>query len=168
MRNNNSKGILWLGLISSIIFLLLNNIFSWVKDKDYNYLLTVVDYKWQLNLFVLIILALIFYIIYQRIFNSKKTKLENTTLSNIKLQDNENERTEMMNNLSQEEKEILSEYVKSNTKSQQFYDSAITQNLVKNGILFEPYNTHALGAKRAFNLEEWVWEFLIKNRHKFE
>lgn len=174
MKNNVNKGLLWLAFILSIIFLLLTNIFSWIKDEDYDYLLSIIGYKWQLTFFVLIILALIFILVYKNIFYEKATKDQSIQLNEKhndilfnNISPNEEDHKDIMNNLSREEKEILSQYFKNNTKSLDFYDSAVLRTLVKNGVLFNPFRGHYSGDKRDFTLEEWAWKYINKNKNKF-
>lgn len=174
MKNNINKGLLWLGFILSIISLLLTNIFSWIKDQDYDYLLTIIGYKWQLTFFVLIILILLFSLIYIKVFSKKENIQQNIEVDNkpkdVVLKNISNKKyahEEIMNNLSREEKEILSQYLKNNTKSMDFYDSAVLRTLVKNGVLFNPYNSYVLGNTRDFTLEEWAWKFINRNKNKF-
>lgn len=175
MKNYNiNKGLLWLGLILSIIFLLLANIFSWVKDQDYDYLLTIIGYKWQLTFFILIILAFIFILVYQHVFYEKEDKKHNIELNDnpkdvlVKnILNSEDGHENIMNNLSPEEKEILSQYLINNTKSLDFYDSAVLRTLVKNGILFNPYSGYILGDKRDFTLEEWAWKYINQKKNIF-
>jgi hypothetical protein len=170
MKKNINKELFWLGFVLSIIFLLLANIFSWIKDKDYEYLLTIIGYKWQVTFFLLIIFVLVFMIIYQKVFkdreivghnNPSDDKLKETLLKNV----TNNE--ESMDNLSSEEKDIISKYLQNNTKTLEFYDSAVLRTLVKNHILFNPYSGYILGNKRDFTLEEWAWKYINNNKNKF-
>lgn len=167
-----NKGLLWLALITSLLFLVLSNALSWLDDSDYSKLLIIVPYKWQLTILMSVIISLLFAYVYTRIFfdngliNSKpETKINSISKSKDETKDSEKTHEQIMQNLSGGEKSILLEYLRASDISREFKPSGTIDGMVRNGILFTPYS-RVSGYPVTYNLEPWAWEYL--NKHKKE
>ncbi len=78
---------------------------------------------------------------------------------------NQHKRKKHLRNLSEDEKTTIARYLQNKTKTQILSDSDGTANgLVKKGILFMP-STGSKPHATPFNIEEWAWEYLNKNKN---
>jgi len=166
-----NKGLLWLSFLLALIILLLSNALSWLTDSDYNMFLSVVPYKWQLTIFLMLTVSLIFALIYTNIFrlneSNNNSSLTSSSLKTEKQQDEELKikREKLMKNLSPSELSILWLFVHAGSKSYvlQKSDGSVL-SLRKNGILYTPNLIRIDNTETAFLLRDWAWEYLQEHK----
>jgi len=73
-----NKGLLLLGFILSLIFLLLSVPLQWINDNTFIKLEEIIPYKWMLLILITVILILFYILIYLKLFpkNIKNQEIE--------------------------------------------------------------------------------------------
>lgn len=75
-------------------------------------------------------------------------------------------RSYTMEQLSDEERQILSCYLKQRRKTIKLLKTAPIENMIKNGILIQPKTT-ILNEEVNITIEDWAWDYINKNSKKF-
>ncbi len=161
---NTTKSALWLGFLLSLLLLLLANALSWLDDSFYNMLLSVMPYKWQLTILMMMIIALLFALGYSRSFSKPIEDIPNqpdpNTLDALFSKEHEN----ILLNLSPDEKTILKTFLNENKKVINMWHDPIVKVLIRNNILrCLEYNSHL---PSEIMIEEWAWAWINRNTDK--
>lgn len=64
-----NKGLILLGLLASLIFLLLSVLLNWIDDNAFANLESIIGYKWMMLILLIIISILFFLIAFLKIFS---------------------------------------------------------------------------------------------------
>ena len=172
-----NKVLWWLSLPVMMLTLILANALQWIKPSDYDKLLSIIPYKWQLTIYLTIILSLIIALLYRKAFpvtssekndQQLKSEVTNNTQESIpmpiKKGEMENDHDILMGDLSLSEKLKLQIFLKENRKvifTQ--YDSDI-KNLCYNRILrCDKYNPNS---PSEIIIKEWAWKWINENKEK--
>ncbi|MCL5027705.1 MAG: super-infection exclusion protein B [Bacteroidetes bacterium] len=168
--SKKNKGILWLGFLLSLLILLLSNALSWLDDSDYNWILSRVPYKWQLTIWVMIILSLVFSLLYNKIFFISKVDYGKQELKNESVDvDNQLTGTNngIMENLSSAEAAILMIFLDENSKVIKLKYDSLAKVLMRNGVL-RCLKYDGTLPKQEIMIEEWAWEWVNRNKEKLK
>ncbi len=169
------KAIMWLSFLLALLILLLSNSLSWLNDVDYNKLLKIIPYKWQLTIWMMIIISLIFALVYTKYLS--KPRQDKVFIPELKNKPEElkiqiqpiiepqrklrpSEIQHKLSYLSKEEKECLKKFLDADTRILIFLPSdEIAQGLQSIGILeFAPTLQKPFG----YRISQIYWEHLKK------
>ena len=139
----------------------------------YMELMLLLSYKWLLILSLIIILSLIVILLfiinfYNTNIDTEKSPVKKNNSESNNLSDKELKKIQknILENLSPDEKDLLSKYFENNTKTLNFsmHDGTV-MNLRAQGILFIPSITaRGWSMSTAFSMQPWAWEYLNKNQ----
>lgn len=168
MKDKN-KTILWLGIISTLIVAIIMLLLSWLNDSDYDQILLVIPYKWQLHTFLILILFLLFIIIYTKNFTIKNDVKVPEAKSEVECKDSKLPSAEekIMENLSPAEASLLNKFIESKNKVIAVRYGPIVKVLIRNNVLrCLKYNNPPTLSEIV--IEEWAWEWIHKNKSNLQ
>lgn len=134
-----SKVLWWLGFLIALLTIILANALQWIDADDYNKLLSIIPYKWQLTIWLLIIILMLIALFYNKAFPKPLNKYPGKIISTIQQEPAKMHPSEIhkrLNGLSQKEKELLQEFVQKDTRTLKLsLHDPIADGLRSNGVL---------------------------------
>ena len=115
----SNKILWWLGCLLAILMLLLEFPLQWLNDFDYNKLLQIVPYKWQLLIWLLTILLIILAFTYRKAF-PKSIEDTSSSIGNITTPPEKLTSREIhfrLNGLTKPEKELMRRFYQEDSRS---------------------------------------------------
>jgi len=157
MNDKKLNNILWwLGCLLGILILLLGVLTQWMTDDDYNKLLRIIPYKWQLLLWLLVVVLILLLYTYHKAFpNFNSGNFVQKSSLQIRNQ---------LKNLTQKEKEYLKKYLDADERILKFLRTdVIAQGLCSIKILESVSPEGSLFPTYSFKVSDVYWNYIKKN-----
>ena len=157
MNDNKFNKILWwLGCLLGILILLLGVLAQWLTDYDYNKLLLIIPYRWQLILWLLVVVIILLLFTYHKTFpNFNSRNPEQNSSLQIRNQ---------LKYLTQNEKEYLKKYLDADESILKFSRTdEIAHSLQIKGIFENVSHPESLHPTYSYKISDVYWNYLKKN-----
>ncbi len=173
----NEKRNIVIGIIPGLIFLIISSILNDITKDVYSFVGEFITYKWLINIILILVLCIILIAYHNR--NSSKRDIkkildEQNMFAESKITKEEKEldlveielsNKRLLANLSNDEKELLREYIENDTKTRDFsIQNGIAMGLKSYNVLYISSNIpRGLKLMVPFNIKPWAREMLKEN-----